>query len=88
MPFCEQRSLPLNSLLYHYTMSIREGMTVKVVGNLREYEGKTHVLVYDVTPITDWNELTHHILETILTHCKNTKPSPVSRSMLPYLACL
>ncbi|RYH17109.1 hypothetical protein EON65_29050 [archaeon] len=60
-------------------------MTVKVVGNLREYEGKTHVLVYDVTPITDWNELTHHILETILTHCKNTKAPPVSHPTTPHL---
>eukprot|EP01031_Cornospumella_fuschlensis_P053064 gene53064-64821_t len=65
---------------YSKTKSLREGMTVKVVGNLREYEGKTHVLVYDVTPITDWNELTHHILETILTHCRNTKAPPASAS--------
>jgi replication factor A2 len=53
--------------------SLREGTLVKVVGNLREYEGKLHVLVYDVSPVIDWNELTYHLLDTILTHCRHTK---------------
>ena len=35
---------------------------VRVSGVLREYEGRRHVLVYDMTPITDWNEMTHHFL--------------------------
>lgn len=35
---------------------------VRVCGSLREYEGRRHVLVYDMTRIDDWNELTHHML--------------------------
>jgi replication factor A2 len=35
---------------------------VKICGNLREYEGRKHVLVYDIKAVEDWNELTHHFL--------------------------
>ncbi len=37
---------------------------VKICGNLREYEGRKHVLVYDIKPVEDWNEITHHFLGT------------------------
>jgi len=62
--------------------SLREGLLVRVVGNLREYEGKVHVLVFDVTPITDWNELSYHILDIVLTHLQNTR-GPIPGSMAP-----
>jgi replication factor A2 len=35
---------------------------VKICGNLREYEGRKHVLVYDIKAVEDWNEVTHHFL--------------------------
>jgi len=40
----------------------RPNTLVRICGCLREYEGRRHVLVYDMTPITDWNEMTHHFL--------------------------
>lgn len=46
---------------------------MRVVGNLREYEGTVHVLVYSVTILQDWNELTYHILDVIYTHLQNTR---------------
>jgi replication factor A2 len=46
---------------------------VRVCGCLREYEGRRHVLVYDMTPITDWNEMTHHFLESIMVHLQHTR---------------
>lgn len=50
-----------------------------MVGNLREYEGKVHVLVFDVSPVSDWNELSYHITDVVLTHLQNTRgPIPVS----------
>ena len=56
----------------------RENSFVKVVGQLREYEGRKHVLIYDITPIVDWNELSHHLLQIIFIHLQNTKgPIPV-----------
>ena len=35
---------------------------VRICGSLREYEGRRHVLVYDMSRVDDWNELTHHML--------------------------
>jgi hypothetical protein len=58
----------------------RDNSLVRVVGNLREYDSRVHVLVYDVVPIDDWNELTHHLLEVILTHLHATKGPIVSSS--------
>ena len=46
----------------------RAGSLVRVVGNPRDYDGKRHVLVYDYTELTDWNEITHHMLDVIYTH--------------------
>ena len=54
---------------------LRDGALVRVVGNLREYDGKVHVLVFDVTPVLDWNELSYHLLDIMLTHCQQTKGS-------------
>ncbi len=52
---------------------------VRVVGNIRDYEGARHVLVFEVFPIEDFNQLTHHLLDVIFTHCKHAKgPIPVS----------
>jgi hypothetical protein len=51
---------------------------VRVVGNIRDYEGARHVLVFEVFPIEDFNQLTHHLLDVIFTHCKHSKgPIPV-----------
>lgn len=52
---------------------IDEGATVRVVGTIREFAGRSHLLVYSVTPIKNWNEVTHHILDVIFTHLQNTK---------------
>lgn len=35
---------------------------VKIDGNLRDYEGSKHLLVYSIRKIEDWNEMTHHFL--------------------------
>ncbi len=35
---------------------------VRVTGTLREYEGRRHILVYDIARVNDWNEMTHHFL--------------------------
>lgn len=67
------------SLLFLSHGDCREGMLVRVVGHLREFEGRVHVLVYDVREVEDWNELTHHLLEVVMTHLQATKgPIPGS----------
>lgn len=42
--------------------NLRPNDLVKICGNLREYEGRRHVLIYDISPVLDWNEMTHHFL--------------------------
>lgn len=53
--------------------AVRPGSMVKVFGNCREFDGKLHVSVFDVSPITDWNEVTYHTLDVIHTHLYNTR---------------
>ncbi|OWZ24691.1 DAN Replication protein [Phytophthora megakarya] len=52
---------------------LREGSYVRVVGKLRTFQGKASVSCFNVTPVEDMNELTHHLLEVIYVHCYNTK---------------
>lgn len=51
----------------------REQMLVKINGNMRSYEGTKSVMIYHMSVVTDWNELTHHMLESVFTHLKNTR---------------
>jgi replication factor A2 len=52
---------------------LKNGNLVRVVGNIREYDGKIHISVFDAAPVEDWNELTYHTLDIIHTHLQNTK---------------
>ncbi len=51
----------------------RQGNYVRVIGTLREYEGKKHIFVFKIAAIQDWNEVTHHFLEVIAVHLRHTK---------------
>jgi hypothetical protein len=53
---------------------------------LREYDGNKSIIVYEMSPVQDWNELTHHMFETIYVHLQNTRgPVPVSeQAMMTY----
>ncbi|ETP50911.1 hypothetical protein F442_03871 [Phytophthora nicotianae P10297] len=52
---------------------LREGSYVRVVGKLRSFQGKSSLSCFNVVPVQDMNELTHHLLEVIYVHCYNTK---------------
>lgn len=54
---------------------IRENQYVRVIGNLRIL-GTPAVVAFQLIPITDFNEITFHYLETIHTHCLNTRGKP------------
>ncbi|KAJ8612934.1 hypothetical protein CTAYLR_006182 [Chrysophaeum taylorii] len=53
---------------------------VAVVGQLKSYEARVTLSAYDIRPIEDMNELTHHFLETIYVSAKTTSSSPSSSS--------
>lgn len=50
-----------------------DGIYVRAVGSLRTFQGKVSLSCFAVTPIEDFNELTHHFLEAIYVHCVSTK---------------
>jgi len=69
------------SLKHQQVVGMKDGTMVRVMGYMRGFEGRRHLLVFEVKPVEDFNELTHHILEVIYTHLKNTKgPVPGSAS--------
>lgn len=51
----------------------KEGAYVKVIGSLRSFNEKRTVTAFDIKTIADHNEVTHHFLESIWVHLKNTK---------------
>lgn len=56
---------------------------VRVVGNIRDYEGSKHILVFEIFAVEDFNQLTNHLLDVVLTHCIHTKgPIPVRPCLL------
>ena len=56
-----------------------EGVWVSVEGNVREYEGRKHILCFNIRPIQDPNEIPHHFLQSILIHCERTRGSLASK---------
>ncbi|GLD98008.1 hypothetical protein PINS_up006705 [Pythium insidiosum] len=52
---------------------LRDGMYVRAVGSLRQFQDRLSLNCFTLTPITDFNEITHHFLETIYVHCYHTK---------------
>ncbi len=57
------------------------GSMVQVVGTLKEFNNVLSMQIFGMAPVSDWNALTHHLLDVILTHNINTKgPVPGSES--------
>jgi len=52
---------------------IGEGTYVRVYGHMRNFQGKKNVVAFTVRPVTDYNEITYHLLETIFVHLHRTK---------------
>ena len=62
------------------TQIMRENTYVRVYGSIRSFGGKRTVVAFKMTPLTDMNELTYHLLETIHSHAvlATQQDSPVS----------
>jgi hypothetical protein len=59
---------------------------VRLMGSLAKGKGvgQRHLIVYWAEPLVDFNKLTHHLLQIILTHLKHTRgPIPV-RTHIPF----
>lgn len=55
---------------------MREHVYVRVYGSLRVFSSARSVVAFEITPITDYNELTFHFLDVISNHLRNTQGSP------------
>jgi replication factor A2 len=53
--------------------TLQENMCVRVFGRLQSFTGKTDLHIFSIEPVTDLNEVTHHMLEVVYIHCQNTK---------------
>ena len=59
----------------------RTNTFIKIIGDLRDFENRRHILIYDINPLADWNELTHHLFQVMFVHLQNTKgPIPGSQA--------
>lgn len=61
---------------YSYFL-IREGIYVKVIGNIRVFNKQRSVVAFYIRPIEDFNEVTHHLAECVYAHVSFTKGIPV-----------
>ena len=54
----------------------KEGVLVRVIGQLRSFNNQKNVVAYSINPIADFNEYTFHFLEVVHTHLRHTKGPP------------
>ena len=54
-------------------LRVNIGEYMRIIGNLRPFDGNRNIVAFDIRPITDHNEITHHMLNVIFVHLQNTK---------------
>lgn len=52
---------------------IRDGVYVRLHGNLKGFQGKKHFLVFSARPVTNFNDIAYHFIECMYVHVYNTK---------------
>jgi len=52
---------------------VRENTYVKVMGTVKDFQGKRSIGAYHVSKLEDPNEITMHLLDAIYTYCRWTK---------------
>ena len=70
--------LPLQDILdQQERVSCREGMYVKVVGHLKQFNKLRNIVAFRIKPIEDYNEVTHHLTEVMYCHLTASKTPPL-----------
>ena len=59
------------------------GAYVVVHGIIKEYDGRLTISAYDMRPVEDFNQVTHHYLEAIYVHAKRVGEIQVSSGAAP-----
>jgi replication factor A2 len=52
--------------------AISEMTYVRVVGKIRNFQSQKQVVAFDVRPVTDFNEITYHLINSIQVHLAHT----------------
>lgn len=60
-----------------------ENTYARVWGKLRSYGQKRHVIAHIIRPITDYNEISYHLLEATAVHLHFTRGPPASGDTKP-----
>lgn len=55
----------------------QEGMYIRAIGHLKVFNKQKSITAFYVSPITDFNQLTHHLSEVMYAHLTATKGAPV-----------
>lgn len=63
---------------YRVNDKYRPDTYVRVNGRINSFSNRVSVVGHSIRPITDFNEITYHLLDTIHTHLTFAKPSAVS----------
>lgn len=58
------------------TVKLQENQYVRVWGKLNSYKGKRHLGSHALRPITDYNEISYHLLEATAVHLFFTRGPP------------
>jgi len=61
----------------------REGKYIKIFGHLRVMNGDKHIVAFTIKPVTDMNELTFHLLDTVFTHLYLTRKHQGAAQVTP-----
>mmetsp|Transcript_15159 Transcript_15159/g.39944 ORF Transcript_15159/g.39944 Transcript_15159/m.39944 type:complete len:303 (+) Transcript_15159:42-950(+) len=56
----------------------KEGVVVRVIGQLRSFNNSRSLVAYSIQPITNFNEYTFHFIDVVHTHLKHTKGKPAA----------
>lgn len=48
------------------------GTYVRVTGQLRTFQGQRNIVAFQIRPVTDFNEVTYHLLEVVYAHLHRT----------------
>lgn len=51
---------------------------MRVAGKLKDYNGKRHLAAHHIRPVTDFNEISYHLLEATTVHLYFTRGPPES----------
>jgi len=58
-------------------VACQEGMYVKAIGHLKVFNNQRSVTAFLIKPVSDFNEVTHHLAEVMACHLSVTKTLPV-----------